>query len=212
MVDQGSSVTFKVPVTNTGELPLTGLSGTTSDGTTMVAPAGAVRPGQTVYLTYTAPAQTGLHTVGFNIVGSNANGQQMAKTCGASYTGVAPAAGQVVAGNAVTVNNQPVNSGVRYTFGSTAPAQVGFQVTNTGDAPIRTLTATSPNGHVSCAKGTLQPGESTSCSVSISPQSGLNQVKVNFAGVDANGRTTTSTKSLDYTLCTCGDVPSTPVG
>ncbi|GAB4001748.1 hypothetical protein [Nocardioides ultimimeridianus] len=212
MVTKGSSVTFKVPVTNTGTLPLTRLSGTTSDGTTMVAPAGALQPGRTAYLTYTVPAQTGMHAVGFNIVGSNANGQQMAKTCGASYTGVAPTAGQVVAGNGVTVNNQPVSSGVRYTFGSTSPAKVGFQVTNTGDAPIRTLTATSPNGHVTCAKTSLQPGESTTCSVSISPQSGLNQVKVDFAGVDVNGRTTTSTKSMDYTLCTCGDVPSTPVG
>jgi hypothetical protein len=90
MVTQGSSVTFKVPVTNTGSLPLTHLSGTTSDGGRMVAPSGAVLPGQTAYLTYTVPAQSGPHSVGFNIVGSNVGGQQMAKTCSASYTATAP--------------------------------------------------------------------------------------------------------------------------
>ncbi|GAB2980151.1 hypothetical protein GCM10027076_17550 [Nocardioides montaniterrae] len=209
-VQKGSSVTFRVPVTNTGNLPLTHLSGITSDGGHMTTPVGAVQPGQTAYLTYTVPAGTGLNSVGFNIVASNENGQQMAKTCAASYTGEAPAAGKIAAGSSVSVNGQAANPVVRYTFHSTAPAKVAFQVTNTGNAPIRTLTATSPNGSVSCAKSSLQPGESTTCTVGIAPQSGQNRVKVDFTGVDVNGNTTTSTKSLDYTLCTCGGSDAAP--
>ncbi|GGO90478.1 hypothetical protein GCM10011584_22340 [Nocardioides phosphati] len=201
-IPTGHQVTFTVPVTNTGDVPLTTLVGKASDGGTMTGARLPLAPGQTTTLTYTTTAKPGTQALSFGIVGSNPNGQQQGKTCSAVYTGDVQN-GEIATTGALEVDDQPTNDAVRYTFHSTDVSKLDVQVTNHGDAPLQNITATSPTGPVTGGKTTLQPGESTWYSIQIAPKSGINTVPVTFTGTDPTGKVTTAQERFEYTLCTC---------
>jgi hypothetical protein len=202
-VPAGDQVTFTVPVTNTGDVPITTLVGKASDGGTMSGAQLPLAPGATTTLTYTTAAKPGTQSTSFGVVGSNPNGQQQGKSCSAVYTGEVKN-GEVATTNQFRVNNQPASGDATYTFTSTNPSTIAVQVTNRGTAPLTKVTGTSPAGSVSGGKTTLAPGESTWFSIPVQPKSGLTTVPFNFTGTDATGKTTTTTESFKYTLCTCG--------
>jgi hypothetical protein len=181
---------------------MTTLVGKASDGGTMTGAQLPLQPGQTTTLSYTATAKPGTQAVSFGIVGSNPNGEQQGKSCSAVYTGDVEN-GQIASTDGLRVDNQATNDDVRYTFHSTDPSKVSFEITNSGDAPLQNVTATSPSGEVTGGKTTLQPGESTWFSIEVEPKSGVHTVPVSFTGTDATGMTTTAQESFDYTLCTC---------
>jgi hypothetical protein len=204
----GGQVTYTVPVTNTGDLPITTLVGKASDGGTMTGAQLPLAPGKTTTLTYTTTAKPGTQATSFGIVGSNTNGEQQGKTCSAVYTGDVEN-GEIATTGGLKVDNQATNDDVRYTFHSTDPSKVSFQVTNNGDAPLQGITAASPAGQVTGGKATLQPGESTWFTIQIEPKSGINTVPVNFTGTDSTGKVTTAQEKFEYTLCTCA-TPTAP--
>ncbi|TCJ20931.1 hypothetical protein, partial [Nocardioides jejuensis] len=206
-VPVGQKVTYTLPVTNTGDLPINTLVGKASDGGTMTGAKLPLAPGQTTTLTYTTTAKPGTQSVSFGVVGSNPNGQQQGKTCSAVYTGDV-ANGQIAKTGAIEVNDQPTSDTTRYTFHTTDVSKLDVQVTNHGDAPLQNITATSPAGAVTGGKTTLQPGESTWFSVPVKPESGINAVPVNFTGTDPTGKVTTAQEKFEYTLCTCTSAPA----
>ena len=199
----GNQVTYTVPVTNTGDLPITTLVGRASDGGTMTGGQLPLQPGQTTTLTYTTTAKAGTQSLSFGIVGSNPNGQQMGKTCSAVYTGEAQN-GEIGTTNQFKVNNQPASGDATYTFTSTDRSTISVQVTNRGSAPLENITATSPAGAVTGGKTSLAPGESTWFTTTVDPKTGVTTVPFHFTGTDRTGKTTTATESFRYTLCTCG--------
>jgi hypothetical protein len=202
-VPAGDQVTFTVPVTNTGDVPITTLVGKASDGGTMSGAQLPLAPGASTTLTYTTAAKPGTQSTSFGIVGSNPNGEQQGKSCSAVYTGEVKN-GEVATTNQFRVNNQPASGDATYTFTSTNPSTIAVQVTNKGTAPLTNVTGTSPAGSVTGGKTSLAPGESTWFNIPVQPKSGLTTVPFNFTGTDAAGKTTTTTESFKYTLCTCG--------
>jgi hypothetical protein len=203
MVPAGNQVTFTVPVTNTGDVPITTLAGKASDGGTMTGAQLPLAPGATTTLTYTTTAKPGTQSTSFGVVGSNPNGQQQGKSCSAVYTGDVKN-GEVATTNQFRVNNQPTSGDATYTFTSTDPSAISVQVTNRGTAPLTNVTGSSPAGAVTGGKTSLAPGESTWFTIPVQPKSGVTTVPFNFTGTDATGKKTTSTESFKYTLCTCG--------
>mgnify|MGYP006191604651 FL=1 len=149
-VTTGDQVTFSVPVTNTGEVPITQVNGQSSGpgGNKPMQCTQSIQPGAKGTCTITMPAASGTNQVSFNITVISENGTQMARACSATYTAKADGAGDVAASGDVEVNGQRVTKGTSFRLTSTNPATLKTTVTNKGNAPITNLSAQSPSGNV----------------------------------------------------------------
>jgi hypothetical protein len=85
-IPTGSTITVTVPVTNTGNVPVT-LTATLPDGQQLSCAPNPVNPGQTANCTITMPAQSGPNTVIVNIIATGPNGEQQSTSCQVYYTG-----------------------------------------------------------------------------------------------------------------------------
>ncbi len=86
-VPAGSEITISIPVTNDGEVPVTGLGGDTSLGELTCSPD-PLQPGDTATCTLTTTAQPGENTLTVNFTAIGENGEQSSTGCKVNYVGV----------------------------------------------------------------------------------------------------------------------------
>jgi hypothetical protein len=67
------------------------------------------------------------------------------------------------------------------------PSSLTIPVSNTGTEPVSDLSATSTEGPLTCASSELAPAESTSCTGSLTPESGDQVVPIQVSGTTPDG-------------------------
>lgn len=92
-VSAGSEITIAIPVTNTGDVAVTGLGGKTSLGEMTCSPD-PLRPGDTATCTVTTTAQPGKNTLIVNFTAIGANGEQSSTGCRVHYVGTSCSCGR----------------------------------------------------------------------------------------------------------------------
>ena len=211
VVKSGSQVTVSVPVTNTGDTPISDVKAQFpgQDGAyTMTCSSAAIQPGQTATCQIPLTAQNGQVNQPINIVGTSDDGEQMTKLCRIHYQGQ-EGSGRVALTGQFTANGKPVGLGSQAAL-SGGQSTLAIQVTNTGNAPLTSLSAQSQTGSVTCDKSSLAPGEKATCTVTFTPKAGSNSFKVNFAGKDALGNSSTATFTFAYTFSGAETAQSAP--
>lgn len=92
-VPAGSKITITVPVTNNGDVPVTGLGGDTSLGELTCSPD-PLQPGDTATCTLTTTAQPGRTTLTVNFTAIGENGEQSSTGCKVHYVGTSCSCGR----------------------------------------------------------------------------------------------------------------------
>lgn len=123
-------------------------------------------------------------------------------TCGGSGSAQAltgpiyPTLTQLVAGPP-TVNGEPPGSTPGAAVATGDPANIDVPVTNVGDAPVTGIDGSTPIGDITCVSSDLQPGASTSCTMTVPSTKGP-AVPVTVSGTDPSGRPLIATARVLY--------------
>ena len=158
----GAPVTWTYVVTNTGDVPLTGVKVTDDKGVTVSCPKTALQPGESMTCTGNGTAQAGQYKNVGAVTGQPPCGNPVSDDDPSHYFGDSPenpAIKIVKKTNGQDANTAP---GPEVAVGSTVTWT--YIVTNTGDVALSNVKVTDDKGvAVSCPKTTLAVGESMTC-------------------------------------------------
>ncbi|WP_427886973.1 hypothetical protein ACQHIV_29060 [Kribbella sp. GL6] len=172
-LDPGKPATVTVPVSNTGDTQVTNLKGTSSSGQ-MSCGKSALKPGESTTCTLTTTSTPGNQGIQYAVTGDSGS-TPIATTGTVYYQGKKPTAGTVTPGTP-TINGKPAGQKPGPNVKPGDKTTVSVPVSNTGGTTVNGLTATTPRGAMTCGKTSLQPGESTTCSMSTTAGQGSQNI------------------------------------
>jgi len=161
-IQKGSAVLWTYVVTNTGDVPLTGVAVTDDKGVTVSCPKAALAAGESMTCTASGTAQIGQYANVGAVTGQPSCGNPVSDDDPSHYYGTDPDdPGLTIV---KLTNGQDANTapGPEIAAGSTVTWT--YIVTNTGNVTLSNLKVTDDKGvAVSCPKTTLAAGESMTC-------------------------------------------------
>ncbi|TCJ20932.1 hypothetical protein EPD65_15975, partial [Nocardioides jejuensis] len=230
----GKPSTVAVPVTNTGSFTVSALSvsgpgGAMKCGTTTLAAAASTTCNGTytptageqsapVYATGSTPdgsnpSATGLLFVTGLAGAAGSSGTSTGNT--GSTTGGSPAGGTpdedcncILTAGTPTVGGQAAGAPEIAKVPTGQSTTASIPVYNAGDKTVTNLSASSPEGSLTCADTELAPTESTACSAPIKPEAGDQVVPITVYGTTPEGGSTTTQGIAYVTGVTDGSQPT----
>ncbi|NGN95076.1 hypothetical protein G5C66_20350, partial [Nocardioides sp. KC13] len=200
-VEPGSTMTISVPVTNNGTAPITDVKAQVPGDqglTDMACSNAAIQPGATSVCQVRVPAQSGNVKMSMNIIVTSADGQQMTKLCNIYYNAQQKAAKVAFTGK-VLFNGQSVQAASQAPISTNDPSTLTFEVTNRGNAAITSMSGYSSVGQMTCASQRLEPGQTTTCTVTFTPKKGENAVNIKMTARDQAGNASGASFRFCYT-------------
>ncbi|HTF10045.1 MAG TPA: hypothetical protein VK659_17900, partial [Asanoa sp.] len=200
-VPQGGDALVAVLVTNTGDAPISGLTGTTPAGA-MTCVAATLAPGATTTCTIVRPdtpqgqsqlAMTFTATTGTNVALSD-TATAFYQSAGTGGTDL----GELSAATP-TVNGTPAGTAPGPNVTTGGDAVIVVVVSNPGDAPINGLTAATPAGAMTCVATTLAPAASTTCTITGVAAQGQNTAPMTFTATTGTNVALSDTATAFYT-------------
>ncbi|HZX02687.1 hypothetical protein, partial [Kribbella sp.] len=168
-VDPGQPATVTVPVSNTGNTPVTNLKGTSNAGQLTCGRA-TLNPGESTTCTATYTATPGNQGIQYAVTGTSGT-TPIATTGSIYYQGRKPNTGTVSTGTP-TINGKPAGQKPGPNVKPGDKTTITVPVRNSGDAPVDNLRGTSSNGSLKCGANSLQPGQSTTCTATYTAKPG----------------------------------------
>jgi hypothetical protein len=155
----GSTAHWKFVVTNTGDVPLTGVAVTDDRLGTVSCPATALAPGASMTCTAASTALPGQYYNVGSAAGTPPCGPTVSASDPAQYYGRSPSISLQKLTNGLDADTPP---GPSIAVG--APVLWTYVVTNTGDTALTAVSITDDKGMaVTCPQAELAPGESMTC-------------------------------------------------
>jgi len=190
---EGAPLAIVVPIQNSGDTPVTGISGSTPDGS-MICGSTELAPGESTTCAAATTAGSGAQTVPVQVTGTGPSGSLVSGNGTVYYTGT-PAVPPPGGGGALTVGTPTANGQAAGTApGPEVPdgqqAAIEVPVQNTGDGSVSNLSGATPSGSLTCDSTDLAPGESTTCSIEADPTPGPNVVPVTVTAENEDGTPT----------------------
>ncbi|MBX3014167.1 MAG: hypothetical protein KF832_21780 [Caldilineaceae bacterium] len=159
LIPVGGAVTWTYVVTNTGNLPLTGVTVTDDQGVVVTCPQDTLAPQESITCTGTGIATPGQYANWGSVIGIPPAGSPVTSTDPSHYFGAEPAIVIKKATNGEDADTPtgpliPVGGAVTWTY----------VVTNTGNLPLTNVAVTDDQGVVvTCPQTTLAPQASMLC-------------------------------------------------
>ncbi len=222
LVSAGEPATVAVPVSNTGDVTVTNL--------TVSGPGGAMTCGRTTLAVDASTTCSGSYSPSaggqsapIRAVGSTPDGGRVSSSALLFVTGLTGGAGSpgnpgnpgggspdkgcdcdLTSGTPTVGGNAAGGPGnVRVPEGSTTT--VSIPVYNSGDRTVSNLSATSPDGRLTCADAELAPTESTACSGPVQVEAGNQSVPITVSGKTPDGERTSADGIAYITGIPAGD-------
>lgn len=161
----GNPVTWKYWVTNTGDVPLTAVTVTDSDGVAVTCPQTTLAVSESMTCSASGTAVAGQHSNIGTATGNPPSGPSVSADDPAYYKGVTPGIDLEKLINGQDADSPPgpsipVGSSLTWTY----------IVTNTGEVSLSGVGVTDSAGFtIVCPKTTLAPGESMTCTYGCAP-------------------------------------------
>ena len=193
-VQAGSSLSVTYEVTNAGDVALTGLSITASDGPAVACPKTVLQPAESMTCSSSMSARGGERVVLGSVSGTPPCGNRASATDSAFYKGVGPSVSVEKLVNGGDADQEP---GLYILKG--APIVFSYVVTNSGDVALTDVSVTDDRGlTVTCPKATLSLAESMVCTATATAVSG-HYVNVGTASGTAVSTTVQDSDPAHYT-------------
>jgi hypothetical protein len=193
-VQAGSSLSLTYAVTNAGDVALTGLSVTASDGPAVACPKTALQSGETMMCSASMSARGGERVVIGSVSGTPPCGPKASATDSAYYKGVGPSISIETLVNGGDADQEPGLYILK-----DAPIVFSYVVTNSGDVALTGVSVTDDRGLiVTCPKTTLSIAESMVCTATSTAVSG-HSVNVGTASGTAVSTTVQDSDPAHYT-------------
>ncbi len=161
----GGLVTWKYWVTNAGDVQLTAVTVTDSDGVAVSCPKTVLDPGESMTCSASGTAAAGQHSNIGTVTGTPPSGPAVEANDPAYYKGVAPGIDLEKLVNGVDADTPPgpsIPEGTSLTW--------TYTVTNTGEVALSSVGVTDSDGFtIVCPKTALDPGESMTCTYGCAP-------------------------------------------
>ena len=194
-VPLGSAIQWTYLVTNTGTLPLTGVTVTDSRELTVTCPKTVLDPGESMTCTATGIAEACQYSNTAVVEGRPASGEPVTARDDSFYFGQHNAA--ITIDKRTNGEDAPQAPGLPVNAGSTV--QWTFLVTNTGDISLTEVLVTDDRADaVTCPKSALVPGESMTCSASGIALAGQQRNVASVTGKPPCGNPVSATDASHY--------------
>ncbi|WP_154402629.1 hypothetical protein [Nocardioides speluncae] len=213
----GAPAAIVVPIQNSGDAPVTGISGATPDGA-MTCGSTELAPGESTTCAMATTADSGAQTVPVQVTGTGPGGTQVSGNGTVYYTGtpaVPPPGGTGgLTVSTPTVNGQPAGTAPGPAVPEGEQASIEVAVQNTGDGSVSDLSGATPSGELTCDSTELAPGESTTCSIDAGSTPGPNVVPIAVTAEGEDGAPVAGSTVAYYTGSApdSGDGPEITVG
>ena len=181
VLDVGATIQWRFVVTNTGNMPLTGITVTDDQGITPQCPRTSLEPGESMTCTassFALPCQQA-NTATASGVTTGETPLAVTATDAAHYGGV----GHPAVTLELAINGDPADVPPGAWYDVNATLLLTYEVTNSGDVALTGIVVGDDHDHTAvCPKTALQPGESMTCTASMLAVAGTQELTGSVLG------------------------------
>lgn len=169
----GTTIQWQFVVTNTGNVPLSGIAVTDDQGIAVTCPKIALEPGQSMTCTASSPVLPCDHVNIAGVSGTTAREENVSAQDPAHYFGESHPAVTLE----MNVNGDPADTPPGPWIDENDSVLFTYEVTNIGDVTLTNIVVSDDHDRSAlCPKTTLDPGQSMTCTASTLAVAGTHEV------------------------------------